>query len=360
VDAAHPGHVTSELADVREDWQRLALDCGNVFSTWEWADCWRQTLAAGGEISLTVLRDPAGEPVALLPLHVAQRFGLRVARFIGHGPADLLGPVCAPAHSKRAAAELLGHARNALDGRGIVIAERLGGEENMAEATGIPRLRREPSPVLSLGGSFQDFLGAQSRNFRSQARRYERRLEREHGLRYRLTEDPERLQEDLRILLALHAARWGEKSGSFVGPREEFHRAFASRALEAGWLRLWTMELRGVPVAAWYGFRFGGVETYYQAGRHPLYEELRVGFVLLLHTIRRAFEDGMQEYRFGLGGEEYKSRFTQADPGLDTLALGLGLPGRAAVAVSRAGLRMPPARRAQLREVLGAFQPRRR
>lgn len=346
--------MTSELADARDAWQRLALQSGNVFGTWEWADCWRQWVGVGGELSIALLRDPAGEAFALLPLHVAERAGLRVARFIGHGPADQLGPVCGPAAGERAGAALLAHARTALGGRGIFVAERLWGGQGMAAVTGVPLLRREPSPVLGLEGGYGDFLSSKSRNFRSQVRRYERRLEREHDLRYRLTEDPERLEADLRTLFALHAARWGEDSGSFAGGREGFHRAFAARALEAGWLRLWTMELRGHPVAAWYGFRFGGIETYYQAGRDPRYEELHVGFVLLLHTIRCAFEAGMQEYRFGLGGEEYKSRFTEVDPGLDTLALGLGLPARAAVALSRAALRMPPARRGQIRQVLDA------
>jgi CelD/BcsL family acetyltransferase involved in cellulose biosynthesis len=115
-----------------------------------------------------------------------------------------------------------------------------------------------------------------------------------------------------------------------------FHRDFASVAFRQGWLRLWTLELDGEPAAVWYGFRFGGTESYYQAGRDPTWNRLSVGFVLLCHTIREALEDGVSEYRFLRGGEAFKYRFANTDPGLQIVAVGRGMPGRVAVAVAGA------------------------
>ena len=43
-------------------------------------------------------------------------------------------------------------------------------------------------------------------------------------------------------------------------------------------------------------------------------------------------EDGVREYRFLRGGEPYKSRWADRDAGLETVALGRGLRGRAVVA----------------------------
>ena len=40
-----------------------------------------------------------------------------------------------------------------------------------------------------------------------------------------------------------------------------------------------------------------------------------MGFVLLAHSIRSAFEDGMREYRFLRGGDSYKGRFCRRRPG---------------------------------------------
>ena len=61
--------------------------------------------------------------------------------------------------------------------------------------------------------------------------------------------------------------------------------------------------------------------------------------MLLVHSIREAVADGMREYRFLRGGEEYKYRFADEDPGLETIALSRSSVGRAAVELGLARLR---------------------
>jgi CelD/BcsL family acetyltransferase involved in cellulose biosynthesis len=133
----------------------------------------------------------------------------------------------------------------------------------------------------------------------------------------RLTHDPGSLDGDLDVLFALHERRWPESS---FGTRQAFHRDFAAAALQRGWLRLWILEVDGIPAAAWYGFRFGNVEHFYQSGWHPEFAADSVGQVLLVHTMRAAFEDGCTTYRFGRGGEAYKSRYAKEDAALTTFA----------------------------------------
>src|SRR4029453_2241837 len=96
------------------------------------------------------------------------------------------------------------------------------------------------------------------------------------------------LPSALDILFRLHALRWPE--GSAFQAKEAFHREGAAIGLDHGWTRLWLLELDGEAVAAWYGLRFAGTESYYQAGRDPAWDHRSVGFVLLAHTIRSAFE----------------------------------------------------------------------
>src|SRR5439155_1798028 len=139
------------------------------------------------------------------------------------------------------------------------------------------------APLLRWTSGWDEFLGSRSANLRQQVGRRERHLRREHRVRFRLT-DPDLLEGDLDTLFRLHRAI---RPRSDFGP-EAFHRDFAAVALERGWLRLWILELDNRPAAAWYGFRIGGVETYYQAGRDPSLDPLSVGFVLLTHTIRVA------------------------------------------------------------------------
>ncbi|MGH2908576.1 MAG: GNAT family N-acetyltransferase [Solirubrobacteraceae bacterium] len=331
----------SELGAVRQDWARLSRG-ENVFATWEWADAWRRHLGGDEELAIGIVRRGDGAASAILPLCVTRHASLRVARFIGGGPSDQLGPLYDPGISPDAAADLLRrHVTDTLGGGGLFLGERIWGAESLAHDVG-EVIHHTASPVLPLRGTgFDELLAARSRNFRSQVRRRERRLHRAGTVVYRLTEDPDRLDADMRTLMSLHAARW-HGPNAFSGKRAAFHLDFARSALRNGWLRLWTLELDGRPAAAWYGLRYGGIEYYSQSGRDPAFNSVHVGFVLLCHTIRSAMEEGMREYRFGRGDEAYKSRFAELDPGLDTTAIAAGVRGRLALAGVKALLGMPP------------------
>ena len=342
----HDDLVLSPVADietVRTEWTSLALEGRNVFGTWEWADAWRRHLAPRGELAVAVARRPTGIAAAILPLWVARRRPCRLVRFIGAGPADRLGPVCARAQQAPAHLALKRHLDSVLAGSGLFVGERLSACDCGGDIPGAALVARNASPLLSLGaGGFEAFLASRSRHFRNHVRRQERTIMRAGRLVYRLTQDADELGRDMHTLLALHGARWaGQRTTALSGPRAKFHLDFAQTALPNGWLRLWTLELDGQPLASYYGLRFAGSELYYQMGRDPAYDRLSVGFVLLCHAIRSAAEDGVREYAFGVGDEEYKSRFTDHDPGVRTIALAAGLAGKTALAALRAVLELP-------------------
>jgi CelD/BcsL family acetyltransferase involved in cellulose biosynthesis len=327
------------LSAAREEWTALAERAGNLFATWEWADAWWRVYGQDRPLAITACRDDRGGLVAILPLYVAKRGPVRMLRFIGHGPADQLGPVCAPEdrHATAAALRRLLKERSGL--WNVMLAERLAPAEGWTGMLGATVVHREESPTLHVAGrSFDEFLASRSKNFRDQVRRRARKLAREHEVAFRLS-DPDRLDADLGTLFRLHDARWSEsddETNAFDEQRRDFHRAFARHAAERGWLRLWVLEAGGAPVACWYGFRFARIDWYYQSGRDPEWERQSVGFVLLCHTIAAAFDDGMLEYRLLRGGEGYKDRFASDDPGLETAALTRGVVGRGALLAAKA------------------------
>jgi CelD/BcsL family acetyltransferase involved in cellulose biosynthesis len=319
------------LEAARDEWTKLATTAsGNVFATWEWNSIWWRHFGERRSLFVTACRAEDGRLIAVLPLYLWSRRPLRVVRFLGHGPSNQNGPICARA-DRTAAAHAL---RGTLAGLRchVFFGEELPAADGWSALLGAKVHRRTGDPMIRLdAGSWDDFLAARTANLRQQVRRRERQLARDHELRYRLASNPDRLQQDLDILFRLHRARWGVRKSSFSA-REAFHREFSARALERGWLRLWFLELDGEPVAAWHGFRFCGVESYYQAGRDPRWTETPVGFVLLAHSIREALADGMHTYRLGRGSAPYKSRFASGDPGLETVVLSRSLLGRTGVA----------------------------
>jgi CelD/BcsL family acetyltransferase involved in cellulose biosynthesis len=277
----------------------------------------------------------------VLPLALRWRRPISLARFVGHGPADQQGPVCPVERMPQVFEAALSEA-----GWDVLLAERLPPGHGLDGRV----LRRESSPLIDRPeGGWEEYLASRSKNLRQQLGRKQRKLEREHELRFRLSDDAARVGEDMQTLFRLHRARWGEEgSGALSGDRAAFHLDFATLALERGWLRLWMAEADGEPVAAWYGFRFGGAESYYQSGRDPDRERSSVGLVLLAHTMRQAMDDGMREYRLLRGGETYKDRFATRDPGVETVAVGRGL-GRAVALAGGGAARLP----GPLRRLLG-------
>ena len=338
--------VVTDDGALRGAWLDLAERSGNVFLTPQWADAWRECLAPEAEPLLVTGRDEAGELRALWPVYVHARGPLRTVRLVGQGPADELGPACAPEDRPLAVAALQ-RALGDLGGQ-VLLAERLGAD--VAEPLGGTLLYREGSPYIPVDGrTLDEFLAEQSRNFREQAGRKRRKLEREHEVDWHMTTRPEELDADMGALVDLHRRRWQEgESEAFAGPLEAFHRAFAARALERGWLRLWVVRIDGQPVAAWHGFRFAGSDSYYQAGRDPEWDRTSVGSILLTHTVRCAFEDGMREYRLLRGEEGYKGRWAVEDRPVDIVAVPTGALGRPAVAAAAAMNRSP-----RLRRVIG-------
>ena len=337
------------------EWSRLAASSSNVFGTWEWASLWRRHFQRGRPILTTIIsRGP--ELIAVVPLHLLPGRLMRVIRVVGHGPGDELGPVCRAedrADVARALRQALGDLPWEWD---FFLGERFPADDAWTYQLRSRQLRRSPSPILRFeAADWDEFIRSRSPNQRRQITRFERALQREHRLSYRLSNDRDRLEEDLDLLYTLHRARW-EGSSTAFGLQEKFHREFAARALELGWLRLWFMELDGTAVAAWYGFRFGGVEYAYQSGRRHSMDRYSVGSVVLVHSIREALQDGIREYRFLRGGEAYKSRFANEDRGLETIGMARGVVGAAMLGTARSLDRSQIARRA-FRMLLGGRAP---
>jgi CelD/BcsL family acetyltransferase involved in cellulose biosynthesis len=314
----------------------LAMASRNPFLTPEWLTAWWEAFGPPGQAASVVRCEAAdGRLVTVLPVYLWRRRPVRILRFIGHGPSDLLMPPVAPSAVAADAADALraylAASRAQWD---LFIGEQIPATAPLAGCLGATVVRREGSPSLDVRGTWDDYLASLSANLRQQIRRRGRNLARAHAVRFRLTTSPDVLQHDLDVLFRLHRLRWGAASGK-LHSRRAFHREFASVALERGWLRLWTLELDDRPVAVWYGIRFAGVDTYYLSARDPSLERESIGLVLLAHSIREAYNDGSSEYRFGRGGETYKYRLATRDDALETFMLAKGIRG---ITAMRAGL----------------------
>jgi len=323
--------VWDTFAPVQESWPRLAQRAGNVFATFDWADVWWNHHGGGRRRVVVAFRDRTDELVAICPMHVATGPPLRLMRFVGYGPADQLGPVCAP-RDRGKVARALGRTVREIGGWDLLLAEQLAADEGWSTLSGGRVIQRAESPVIRFDGSWDEFLASRSSHMRKFLRWQERKLGREHALGYRMVAAADPIGPALDELLRLHRLRW--PSGSRFASEFSFHREFAERAHARGWLRLWFLELHGEPVAAWYCLQFAHAQTYYQSGRDPRWDKSSVGLLLLCHAIREAFGEGIIDHRFGRGAEGYKYRLARDDAGLETIGFAASARGRAALAAA--------------------------
>jgi CelD/BcsL family acetyltransferase involved in cellulose biosynthesis len=304
-----------DLGALRAEWSALAAETGNVFATWEWNQTWWAHFGRDRPLSVTALRDAHGALRGVLPLFLWAERPLRVARFLGHGAGDQLGPICAPGDTRavsRAIRDLFRDAR-----WDVLLGEQLPAEEAWGKRLAGRTLSREGSPTVRFRGTWSDTTSAWSRRLLKELRRDERRLREDHDVTSRVVSERRELEPGLDALFRLHRARW--PGGTRFDRHESFHRDFARRAFDNGWLRLRIREADGKPIAARLGFRFCGVESGYQSGWDARYAAYSIGILLVAEAIHAAHADGMREYRFLRGGESYKYRFTNLDPGLETV-----------------------------------------
>ena len=92
-------------------------------------------------------------------------------------------------------------------------------------------------------------------------------------------------------------------------------REIAQRFQEQGWLSLPFLRVEGRDIAAYFSFRYRGIEYVYNSGYDPEHSRLSPGIFLAAHCIGQAIERklkvppilrGQEDYKYRLGGKEEK------------------------------------------------------
>lgn len=338
------------LADVEPAWRRLAEARGNAFVSPEWFRAWRKRQAEETVPWVVVVRD--GDAIrGLLPLLSYARARVRLLRFAGGGFGDFFHPASAREDEEAvalAAGQTLAERRQEwtaliLDNVDLAApwVETL--RNCSARPLAATEVHREALPFIDLSGisSWDGYVDTRSRKLRAQLRRGLRVLERDHAVRLRSASHAEELGLDLSVFFDLHHRRRGTVGGSTLsrpGARDAL-LDFAAAALNAGWLRLWFLDVDEQPIAAWYGWRIGQRYAHYQSGLDPAWSRSSAGLVLQGLTIQDAIEDGAGEYDMLAGGEWYKKRLATGRREARTLVITRAWHPMRALAAAAVGAR---------------------
>jgi CelD/BcsL family acetyltransferase involved in cellulose biosynthesis len=320
----------TKTGEIEDAWRSLASLRGNGFVTPEWFRSWWAHREDSSSPLISVARRDDGSVAGVMPLVLDESSRPHVIRFAGAGLGDRFHPAAAEADEEEVARATMAALAEAGHERPPLLLEHIPRDgawwQQMQGAATVRRAAIEQQrtdmlyvPLAGLG--WETFVSQRSAKFRSQIRRRERVLARDHGLELHVATEAT-LERDLTEFFRLHELRWkGRGSALELETTRAILSDFARAAQRRGWLRLHLLEAEGSFVAAFFGWRLGDSFVSYQGGFDPAWSNKSVGMVLTSMTIRGAIEEGAAEFDFLLGTEAYKQSFTNASRAAENVVL---------------------------------------
>lgn len=335
-------------------WRQLVVSAENPFASPDWLVSCLESFGNSRPL-IAVCRSRDGELIGVVPLLMGARARLSSP---GDAYADWFGPACAAEHEgdvAQATVSALHKARYLASGwtmtRCPVDEDWLAGVRR-ARHPEYELLATEPEMELSL----VRFSGAPaiSGKDRREIARLLRRLQDTHEVRFDCARTREEGEAAFAVFERLHLQRWPDLQAPGVA---RFHRGFALRAADQGWLQLWTLTIDGEPVAALYGWRIGGRSFAYMQAFDAAWSRHGVGILLLEHAVRASEEEGSEIFDMLRGQERHKARFENDRRSVQTfVVVGGGSLARLAVggrvSARRAYQRLPSHQQNAIRRLL--------
>lgn len=303
----------------------------SVFLKHQWMSAWWERIGEGSrELFVLLARDARGRLAGVLPLcrqvHGRGPLARRALHFLGSWPE-------APEHLDAIA--------DAADAPGIVEAlvgalASMRGEFDAIELLDLaqssllqPALARwakadalahrswvwQECPHIACSGTFDKYLMTLTQKHRYKVRLFGKRLAAAHQVQLEVASEPLQVKPALEEMFRLHAMRWTLKTDDVSGFDDPavhaFHRLAAERLAAEGAIRIFLLRCDGQAVAACYCLIYAGRMYFFQPGFDPAFRKLHVGKVLLGRVIEYCYQQGLQDFDFLRGTEDYKFDWTE-------------------------------------------------
>ncbi len=179
--------------------------------------------------------------------------------------------------------------------------------------------QQDVCPVITLPGSWDDYLEGIKKKQRHEIRRKIRKIEREVRTRWYAVDSSDGLVEAMDEFIDLHQKSAQDKEDFWSDELIQFFKAVTAELAQAGWLKLYFIEVNGSNAAAMLCFDYDNEFLLYNSGYDPeQFAHLSPGNVLTSYTIQDAIRLGRRRYDFLRGDEVYKFRFgAEAEPVYD-------------------------------------------
>ncbi len=315
LDRRRNGYAIAEesFASLFLHWRRpgrtMPWDC--LFVLPAWLQAWWDAFGAGTNPYLCSVRENDNLlGIAALLLH-----GDR-ARLMGDGEVcDYLDFVVAPGRGEDFFGVLIKHLKE----RGISFLDLDPVRGDSTVMTDLVRVARKldceisafPEEVtleLELPATWAEFLLTLTGKERHEVRRKFKRLEEAGTVEFRTVGARQDVSREMETFLALFAMNRAHKAAFMTDRMASFFRSLAEAMAEEKMLRLFFLDLDGIPAAAVMCFDYNGRVYLYNNAYDHRFQALSVGLLSKVLSMRDSIERGKKAYDFLKGGEPYKYR----------------------------------------------------
>jgi CelD/BcsL family acetyltransferase involved in cellulose biosynthesis len=175
------------------------------------------------------------------------------------------------------------------------------------------QVQLQPSPYIPLPGDFDEYLMNIDKKQRHEIRRKLRNVAQdlvEPG--FYVVEDAEALDDEVDAFIAMMAQDPSKKAFLTEPMRRHLHNT-ARVAFDGGWLHLAFYTLDREKAAANMSFNWHNRLWLYNSGWEWEYRQYSPGWLLLANLLQWANENGISEFDFMRGDEDYKYKFGGVD-----------------------------------------------
>lgn len=325
---------SEEFKSVRETWDALlAKSCDdNAYLTWEWLFAWWKHYGEGKRLNILLIED-GGRIIGIVPLMRAQygKFPVRldVLENISSMDPDYSGVILSERKGD-CVATLVSYLEGIINGSSITLRFSRIAEDgefltlmrrqypSLSTSLSLYERTLATCPYIPLPATWDEYLDSFSSKTRNTLRRKLKSLSKEHSIEFRKCNPDDDLPGKVNIFCDLHQRRWESRglSGFLADAKmREFHIDVAKVFSEKGWLNLSFLAVDGKAASAVYGFEYKRKFFYGLPGFEPYYSKYGIGQLHTMFLIEEAIKNGLKEFDFLLGAEDYKYRWHALDRG---------------------------------------------
>ena len=328
---------TKHFEVLREEWNTLLERSHqkSIFLTWEWLYYSWIHFKNGNQLFILLIRNKEkGELIGIAPfciqkINLFQIAPLKMLKFLGTEKvaSDFLDFIIYPGEEHSTLMAIFEYLyKNQPIWDAIELGEidkdsnSLGWiKRNVIKKYQLAEQRAHICPYIKLPESYELLQKSLSTNMRNNLKRRTKQIEAKREVKFFITKQKEEVKENIDSLFDLHNKRFEDKykakkmQSSFNGVQiKKFHYDVANEFLLNDYLRLYSLELENRAIALLYAFKYKDRLYYYQSGIDPAWGNFGLGTVLFGYCMNNSIDQGLREFNFLRGNEEYKYRWTKA------------------------------------------------